>query len=99
MLRTNLFLLLLAVACALGAVSSNHRARKLFMDLEREQNRARELEVEWGQLQLEQSTWAAHARVEKIAREKLGMRTPMPGQIMALDAPAGAAASAAKATP
>lgn len=89
MLRTNLFLLLLAVACALGAVSSNHRARKLFMDLEREQNRAKELEVEWGQLQLEQSTWAGHARVEKIAREKLGMRTPGAGQIMALDADAG----------
>ena len=99
MLRTNLFLLLLAVACALGAVSSNHRARKLFMDLEREQNRARELEVEWGQLQLEQSTWAAHARVEKIAREKLGMRTPAPGQIMVLDAGGSAAAPVGKANP
>ncbi len=99
MLRTNLFLLLLAVACALGAVSSNHRARKLFMDLEREQNRARDLEVEWGQLQLEQSTWAGHARVEKIAREKLGMRTPGSGQIMALDADHPAAAGGAKGRP
>ena len=99
MLRTNLILLLLAVACALGAVSSNHRARKLFMDLEREQNRAKELEVEWGQLQLEQSTWAGHARVEKIAREKLGMRTPAPGQILVLDAGGNAAAPAGKGSP
>ena len=97
MLRTNLVLLLVVVACALGAVASNHRARKLFMDLEREQNRAKELEVGWGQLQLEQSTWAAHARVERIARDKLGMRTPVPGQILVLEAggnPAGPAQGA-----
>jgi cell division protein FtsL len=76
MLRTNLLLLLITVACALSVVASNHRARKLFTELEQEQNRMRDLEVEWGQLQLEQSTWAAHARVEKIARGKLGMKPP-----------------------
>jgi len=64
----------------------NHRARKLFTELEREQNRMRELEVEWGQLQLEQSTWAAHARVEKIARERLGMKVPAPGQVVTVEA-------------
>jgi cell division protein FtsL len=76
MLRTNLLLLLITVACALSVVASNHRARKIFTELEQEQNRMRDLEVEWGQLQLEQSTWAAHARVEKIARGKLGMKPP-----------------------
>jgi cell division protein FtsL len=86
MLRTNLILLLIVVACALGTVSANHRARKLFTDFEREQSRMRDLEVEWGQLQLEQSTWAGHARIEQIARDKLGMRTPPPGQIVSLDA-------------
>jgi cell division protein FtsL len=84
--RTNLILMLIAVVCALAAVSANHQARKLFVALEREQNRMRELEVEWGQLQLEQSTWAAHARVEKIARERLGMRTPAAGQVLPIEA-------------
>lgn len=80
--RLNLLLLFAVVACALAAVNSNHRARKLVTELEAEQKRMRDLDVEWGQLQLEQSTWAAHARIEKIAREKLGMRTPLPGQII-----------------
>jgi cell division protein FtsL len=84
-LRTNLLLLLIAVACALSVVASNHRARKLFTELEHEQNRMRDLEVEWGQLQLEQSTWAAHARVEKIAREKLGMKPPLPARVVSLE--------------
>lgn len=85
--RLNLILLALVVVFALSTVSANHRARKLFADLEREQNRMRDLDVEWGQLQLEQSTWAAHARVEKIARDKLGMRPPAPGQILSVEAP------------
>lgn len=85
MLRFNVILLLVAVVCAIGVVNSNHRARKLFIELEREQARMKELDVEWNQLQLEQSTWAAHARVEKIAREKLGMKTPAPGQIVSVE--------------
>ena len=85
MARLNVILMLAAVICALAAVSATHRARKLFTELEREQNRMRELEVEWGQLQLEQSTLAAHARIEKVARERLGMKTPAPGQIVSVE--------------
>lgn len=76
MLRFNLLLLLLALICALGVVTSQHKARKLFQELEGEQERARSLDVEWGQLQLELSTWATHPRIEKIARDKLHMNTP-----------------------
>lgn len=57
-------------------MTSQHKARKLFAEMEQEQERAQQLDVEWGQLQLEQSTWAMHARVEKIARERLRMRVP-----------------------
>lgn len=85
MARLNVALVLIAVACALSVVAANHQARKLFTELDREQNRMRGLEVEWGQLQLEQSTWAAHARVEKIARERLGMKVPEPGHIVAVE--------------
>lgn len=86
MARFNLILLLIAVACAMTTVNANHHARKLFIALEKEQQRMRALDVEWGQLQLEQSTWAAHARVERIARERLLMKTPLPAQIIALEA-------------
>jgi len=87
MTRLGLFLLAIVVVSALATVAANHRARKSFAELEREQARARELEVEWGQLQLEQSTWASHARVEKIAREKLNMRAPAPERTIVLTAP------------
>lgn len=76
MVRFNMILLLIAVVCALGVVTSQHRARKLFQDLEGEQERARQLDVEYGQLQLEMSTWATHPRIEKIARDRLHMVTP-----------------------
>lgn len=85
MARLNLVLLLLALLSALAVVSINHRARKLVIEYERETQRMRDLEVEWGQLQLEQSTWATHARIEEIARQKLGMRAPKPGQIIAVE--------------
>ena len=42
---------------------------------------ARALEVEFGQLQLESSTWGLHSRVEKIAAGALGMRAPDPRRV------------------
>lgn len=81
MAKLNFVLLLAVLVSALTVVSSNHRARRLVSEFEREQERMRALEVEWGQLQLEQSTWAAHARVAQIARDKLGMHAPRPQQI------------------
>ena len=74
MAKLNLLLLAVLVACALGLVSSQHKARKLFSELEREHNRARELDIEYGRLQLEASTWGLHSRVEKIATGTLGLR-------------------------
>jgi len=79
--KLNLLLLAVLVACALGLVTSQHKARKLFSDLEREHNRARELDIEHGQLSLEASTWGLHRRVEKIATSTLGMRAPDPRRV------------------
>jgi cell division protein FtsL len=76
MARLNLLLLAVLAACALGLVTSQHQARKLWAELEREQARAQALEVEYGQLQLEASTWATPARVEKSARERLRLHPP-----------------------
>ncbi|MDR3221285.1 MAG: cell division protein FtsL [Candidatus Accumulibacter sp.] len=82
MARLNVMLLLAVLFCALGAVTSQHKARKLFQAMEAEQEHARQLEVEFGQLQLELSTWATSPRIEKIAREKLKMHTPETARII-----------------
>ena len=81
MVRVNLLLLAVLVACALSLVTSRHQARKLFVALGQEQAKARGYETEYGQLQLEQSTWATPARVEKIARVELRMQMPGPGRV------------------
>ena len=86
MVRLNVLLLAALVACALSLVTSRHQARKLFVDLEREQAAARGYETEYGQLQLEQSTWAMPVRIEKIAREQLRMQLPGPGRIEVVSA-------------
>jgi len=82
--KLNLLLLAVLVACALGLVTSQHKARRLFSDLEREQNRARDLEAEYGRLQLEASTWGLHARVERIATGSLGLRPADPRRVRAV---------------
>lgn len=84
MARLNLILLAIAIVCALGTVTSQHRARKLFVTLEKEQARSKQLEIEFSQLQLEASTWAMHARIEKIAAAKLNMRPPGPSRIQVI---------------
>lgn len=89
MTRANLVLLLLVVACALGVVTSQHKARKLFVELEKEQREAKRLDVEWGQLQLEQSTWATHARIEGVASRELRMRLPPPSRTQIVQPDAG----------
>jgi len=73
--RANLLLLVLLALCAIGLVTAQHKARRLVTTLEQEQTRAHSLDVEYGQLQLEQSTYAMHARIERIAGERLKMRT------------------------
>jgi cell division protein FtsL len=78
-------LLVALVACALSLVTSRHQARKLFVELEREQVQARNYDIEYGQLQIEQSTWAMPARIEKIAREQLRMQLPGAGRVEVMD--------------
>lgn len=79
MARVNFLLLAIAVACALGVITAQHNSRKLFIDLESGQARAKKLDEEFTQLQLEQGTWATHKRVEAVASRSLGMRLPEPG--------------------
>ena len=66
---------------AAGAVYTRHRSRELFVQLERMHAQRDRLEVEWGQLQLEQSAWSTHAFVERVATTRLKMVTPDPARI------------------
>jgi cell division protein FtsL len=69
------------LASAAGAIYCKHRARELFVQLEHLNARRDNLDVEWGQLQLEQSAWSTNAFVERVASTKLRMATPPPQQI------------------
>jgi cell division protein FtsL len=93
MTRLNVLLLLVLVACALSLVTSRHAARRLYVELTREQAQARAYETEYGQLSLEQSTWSMPARVEKIARDTLHMQLPPVARIEVAGVPTLAAAA------
>ena len=82
--KLNALLLAIAIACALAGVAAQHQARKLFVALEKEHERSKQLEVEFGQLQLEASTWGMQARIERIARAQLGMRALTPNRVQML---------------
>lgn len=69
-------LVLTVIVSALGVVYAKHQSRKLFVALQGLEAERDEMNIEWGQLQLEQSTWATHGRVEELAREQLKMTTP-----------------------
>lgn len=76
MSRVNVALALALVLCALAVIQAQHRSRTYFVELERLKKEARALDEQWGQLQLEQSTWANPARVETLARTQLGLVPP-----------------------
>lgn len=65
------------LASALGVVHGKQQARNRFNELQKLTTQRDDLDIEWGQLQLEQSTWATHGRVEKVAHDDLGMVTPL----------------------
>ncbi len=79
--RLTFILLAALMVCALALVTSQHKARKLYVELQKELAVAKQLDVEWGQLQLEQGTWGTHGRIERIATRELGMRLPVAGRV------------------
>lgn len=66
-------LLVANIGSALLLVKIRHENRLSFIELQGMQESRDELQVQWGQLQLEQSAWATHGRIERIAREQLDM--------------------------
>ncbi len=77
-------LLVAVIASAVGAVWSRHESRKLFNELQQLEGERDAMNIEWGQLQLEQSTYTTHGKIESAARDRLGMRIPDAKQMMIL---------------
>ncbi|HEY9136054.1 MAG TPA: cell division protein FtsL [Pseudomonadales bacterium] len=77
-------LLLLVMASAIGVVYSVHLSRKTVAALSVLDKQQHAIEVEWGQLLIEQSAWGDYGRVEKIAVERLDMKMPEPDRIVML---------------
>lgn len=78
------FLSGLVFASAIGVVYYKHQSRQLFTKLQNLQQDIESLQVEWSQLLLEQGTWAADARVEHVARERLQMHLPEPSEVVVI---------------
>lgn len=74
----------LVFASAMGVVYCKHQSRLLFTKLQNLQQDIESLQVEWSQLLLEQGTWAADARVEHVARERLQMHLPEPREVVVI---------------
>nr|VFK43721.1 MAG: cell division protein FtsL [Candidatus Kentron sp. TC]VFK44354.1 MAG: cell division protein FtsL [Candidatus Kentron sp. TC]VFK58371.1 MAG: cell division protein FtsL [Candidatus Kentron sp. TC] len=69
-------LMLAILISSVSVVYVKHEDRALFVELQRLKRKRDSLEVEWGKLSLEQSTWATHDRIERIAKEQLHLVIP-----------------------
>ncbi len=76
---------LVCVVSAIALVYTKHESRELFIELETLSNERDELNIEWGQLQIEQSTWATHGRIEQVATEELRLERPATEQIYVIE--------------
>ena len=83
-----LLTMVFAVVCVMSAIAmiyTKHESRKLFVELEDLTTDRDELNIEWGQLQIEQSTWATHARIERVASEELSLVRPKSTEIYVIE--------------
>jgi len=78
MSRINLVLLIALLASSLWLVRTSYEARRLFAEVDRARSLQQRLDAEYRRLDAERQTQATHLRVERVARDKLGMRTATP---------------------
>lgn len=81
-LGTVLVLVLAILATGVGLVLSKHHSRKLFVELQGLQKVRDDLDIEWNQLQLEQSTLATESVIDQVARTRLDMGIPAPEAVI-----------------
>jgi len=80
-LGVTVLLLLAVVASAIGVVYTKHINRKYYAELQKLQLLRDQMNVEWGQWQLERSTFATSSEIERSARERLGMKQPQKNEL------------------
>jgi len=88
--RPFLLVFVFAVVCVLTSMAlvyTKHESRKLFVELEGLTHERDDLNIEWGQLQIEQSTWATHARIERVATDDLSLVRPEATDIYVIERP------------
>ena len=78
--KINVVLTALLVGCALSVVNARYQRNHLFIDQEKLLQQQRQLEVDWAQLQLDQSTLGKNERIEQIARSQLDMAPLSPAR-------------------
>ena len=83
--RFNIFLGLMLVICALALVTSQHRARKLFVEQERARAKTKAHEVRWNELQVQQTQFGKTSLIDTKARQEMGMQTISPGSLVHLE--------------
>jgi cell division protein FtsL len=72
----------LMLGSAASLVYARHEARRLFIGLQQLTTERDNLNIDWGRLQIEHSTLALPARVEKVARDRLRMTEPDPAEVV-----------------
>ena len=80
--------LVFALVCVMRAIAlvyTKHESRKLFVELESLTQERHQLNIDWGQLQIEQSTWATHARIERVATDDLSLVRPQSTEIFVIE--------------
>ena len=66
----------LLLCSAIGVIWSKHQARSIFIELQQQQAERDRLDIEWGQLKIQQSYSGTPGRVEQVASSELKMVTP-----------------------
>ena len=87
MTKVNFILFFVILLMALAKINSQHQSRKLYFELDQQKEIGQKLNSEYSQLQVEQSTWAMHGRIEEVAKKTLKMKTPEPKKIILLEKP------------
>lgn len=95
MTRLNLLLLLVLLASCVALVRVSYDARRLYSDLDRARNDEQALALEFKRLDAERQAQATHGRVDRVAREKLQMRTATAAITQYVDLPPLQASAAA----
>lgn len=82
MVRLSLFLALVLMLSALSLVTARFQSRQLYIQLDRQEDVARQLDTDWRRLQLERAELARHARIDHVARHELDMISGSPDRTL-----------------